>query len=35
VLIAFSCEEKDLATTLGKDYEDYQKRVRMIIPLPK
>jgi protein-S-isoprenylcysteine O-methyltransferase Ste14 len=35
VLIAISCEEKDLAATLGKDYEDYQKRVRMIIPLQK
>jgi protein-S-isoprenylcysteine O-methyltransferase Ste14 len=35
VLFAISYEEKDLVTTLGKDYEDYQKRVRMIIPLPK
>ena len=35
VLIAIYYEEKDLVTTLGKDYEDYQKRVRMIIPLPK
>lgn len=35
VLIAISYEEKDLVTTLGKDYVDYQKRVRMIIPLPK
>ena len=35
VLIAISYEEKDLVTTLGKHYVDYQKRVRMIIPLPK
>lgn len=35
VLLSLKYEEKDLVTILGKDYEDYQKRVRMIIPLPK
>ena len=35
VLLSIKYEEKDLVTTLGKNYEDYQKRVRMIIPLPK
>lgn len=35
VLLSLKYEEKDLVTTLGKNYEDYQKRVRMIIPLPK
>ena len=28
-------EEKDLRKAIGKDYEDYQKRVPMIIPLSK
>ena len=35
VLLSLKYEEKDLVTTLGQNYEDYQKRVRMIIPLPK
>ena len=35
VLMSLKYEEKDLVTTLGKNYEDYQRRVRMIIPLPK
>ena len=35
VLMSLKYEEKDLVTTLGENYEDYQKRVRMIIPLPK
>lgn len=35
VLMSLNYEEKDLVTTLGKNYEDYQKRVPMIIPLPK
>jgi len=34
-LIAIYYEEKDLVTTLGRNYVDYQKRVPMIIPLPK
>ncbi len=35
VLISLKYEERDLVTTLGKNYEEYQKRVRMIVPLPK
>jgi len=35
VLLSLKYEERDLVTTLGGDYEDYQKRVRMIIPFPK
>ena len=35
VLISLKYEERDLVTTLGENYEDYQKRVPMIIPLPK
>lgn len=35
VLLSLKYEERDLVTTLGKNYEDYQRRVRMIIPLPK
>ena len=35
VLMSLKYEERDLVTTLGQNYEDYQKRVRMIIPLPK
>jgi protein-S-isoprenylcysteine O-methyltransferase Ste14 len=35
VLISLKYEEKDLVTTLGDKYEDYQKRVRMLIPVPK
>ena len=35
VLLAVVYEERELVTTLGRDYEDYQRRVRMIVPLPK
>lgn len=35
VLISLNYEERDLVTTLGENYKNYQKRVRMIIPLPK
>ena len=35
VLMSLKYEERDLVTTLGEKYEDYQKRVRMIIPVPK
>ena len=35
VLISLKYEERDLVTSLGEKYENYQKRVRMIIPLPK
>lgn len=35
-LIAIQLEEQDLVHVLGKDYEDYKKRVPMIVPgLPK
>lgn len=35
IFIGLYYEEKDLVTTLGADYEHYQQRVRMIVPLPK
>jgi methanethiol S-methyltransferase len=35
VLISLNYEERDLVTTLGENYKNYQKRVRRIIPLPK
>ena len=35
VLMSLKYEERDLVTTLGENYEDYQKRVPMIIPLTK
>ena len=35
VLISLKYEERDLVTSLGEKYQDYQKRVSMIIPLPK
>lgn len=35
IFIGLHYEEKDLVSSLGKDYKDYQKRVRMIIPFPK
>ena len=35
IFIGLYYEEKDLAATLGQDYEDYQRRVRMILPIPK
>lgn len=35
IFIALHFEEKDLVATLGQDYENYQKRVRMILPIPK
>lgn len=35
VLLSLKYEERDLVTTLGKKYEDYQSRVRMIVPIPK
>ena len=34
IFIGLYYEEKDLAATLGPDYEDYQRRVRKILPLP-
>jgi protein-S-isoprenylcysteine O-methyltransferase Ste14 len=35
IFVGLYYEEKDLAATLGQDYENYQKRVRMILPIPK
>ena len=35
VIVALFYEERDLVTTLGKDYEDYQGRVSMIVPFAK
>ena len=35
VFVGLYFEEKDLVTTLGPDYENYQRRVRMIVPIPK
>ena len=35
ILISLRYEERDLVTSLGEKYQDYQKRVRMIIPFPK
>ena len=34
IFVGLYFEEKDLADTLGQDYEDYQWRVRKILPLP-
>ncbi len=35
IFVGLYYEEKDLVATLGQDYEDYQRRVRMILPIPK
>jgi protein-S-isoprenylcysteine O-methyltransferase Ste14 len=35
IFVGLYLEEKDLVATLGQDYENYQKRVRMILPIPK
>ncbi|MFT5471272.1 MAG: protein-S-isoprenylcysteine O-methyltransferase Ste14 [Verrucomicrobiales bacterium] len=35
IFIGLYFEERNLVETLGKDYEDYQKRVRKILPIPK
>jgi protein-S-isoprenylcysteine O-methyltransferase Ste14 len=35
IFIGLYFEEKDLVATLGQDYENYRKRVRMILPIPK
>ena len=35
IFIGLYFEEKDLVATLGPDYENYRKRVRMIFPIPK
>ncbi|MBS0569064.1 MAG: isoprenylcysteine carboxylmethyltransferase family protein [Proteobacteria bacterium] len=35
ILIALRFEEHDLAASIGAPYRDYQKRVRMLLPLPR
>lgn len=35
ILIALQFEERDMVKFHGKAYEDYQKRVSMILPIPK
>ena len=35
ILIAIQLEERDLVKFHGKDYEEYKKRVSMILPIPK
>ena len=35
IFMGLYLEEKDLVATLGQEYEDYRKRVRMILPVPK
>ena len=35
IFIGLHFEENDLVATLGQDYEDYRKRVRMLLPIPK
>ena len=35
IFIGLHFEEKDLVDTLGQDYEEYRKRVRMILPIPR
>ena len=35
ILIALQFEERDLASHLGEEYEEYRRNVPMIVPLPK
>ena len=35
ILVAIQLEEQDSVHAHGQDYEDYQKRVSMIVPIPK
>ena len=35
ILVAIQFEERDLVRSLGRDYEEYQKRVPMLIPFGK
>ncbi|MCE7951396.1 MAG: isoprenylcysteine carboxylmethyltransferase family protein [Xanthomonadales bacterium PRO7] len=35
ILVALQFEEHDLAASLGEPYRDYQRRVRMLVPLPR
>lgn len=35
ILVALQLEERDLVDAFGDSYRDYQKRVRMLLPLPR
>ena len=35
ILVALQFEEHDLAANIGEPYRDYQRRVRMLVPLPR
>jgi protein-S-isoprenylcysteine O-methyltransferase Ste14 len=35
IFIGLMYEERDLVSTLGSMYKDYQKRVRMMLPFAK
>ncbi|MHB8446920.1 MAG: methanethiol S-methyltransferase [Rudaea sp.] len=35
IVIALQFEEHDLAASIGEPYRDYQRRVRMLVPLPR
>lgn len=35
IFIGLHFEEKDLVATLGHDYKNYQRQVRMILPIPR
>lgn len=35
ILVAIQLEERDSSSFHGEDYEDYRKRVSMIVPIPK
>ena len=35
ILVAIQLEERDLVAAFGKEYLDYQRRVPMLLPLPK
>ena len=35
ILVALQLEEHDLAASIGEPYRDYQRHVRMLVPLPR
>ena len=35
IFVGLYFEERGLVATLGPDYESYQQRVRMLVPIPK